>query len=252
MATKQINKWGDSKLVYNNELLAEKMGVFEYERKINTTSLKKMLPNKAKRVLDMGSGGGLFASFLAQKYKAVTVHESIKYLLNSDVIKQYNLTFKIFDLERPFPRFDHKFDLIIAKLVLMYIKNIDNFASECQKIISENGILLISVTHPVLWYTRYLENKFNIKKNKNYNKLKSGYFSELIISKRIGGNKNLEFEFINRTISTYVNTFSKYGFKLTEVGEPKISKSFIEKFPNFKHRTDVPLRLNLKFQKATK
>lgn len=247
MITKQINKWKNSKSTYNSKLLTEGLGIFEYERKINTKSLKNMLPDKARRVLDIGSGRGLFTSLLAKKYRNVTVHESDRSLLNQDIIKLYNLTFKTFNLELPFPKFNHKFDLIVAKLVLMYIENIDNFASECQKIILKNGTLLISVTHPILWYTRYLENKFNIKEDKNYDKLKSGYFSEYKISKRIGDNKNLEFEFVNRTISTYINTFSKYGFRLIEVDEPKIPKSFIKKFPNFNHRTDVPLRLNMRF-----
>lgn len=76
-----------------------------------------------------------------------------------------------------------------------------------------------------------------------------GYFKEVSILRSIGGDEALVFEFIHRTISTYINTFTKAGFVCEKMDEPQITKEFSNKYPDFKDKTTIPLRLNLRFKK---
>ena len=142
-----------------------------------------------------------------------------------------NTTFLKVDLENKFPKFNTKFDLITCKLVLMYLTNIENLACETYKILNKNGALVVSVTHPMKWMD------------------KTSYLKEDVVPGEIANDKNLKVTFKSRTIQTYINTFTKYGFHLEVVLETGVPDSFVIKYPDYLAFQKKPYRLNLKLVK---
>lgn len=241
--------WNKKTLDYEtNYMSAQKPDVFDYEIAINTPSVLKMCPRDAINVLELGSGIGIFTEELARRYRKVLATDSSGKMLAVLHDRTPKIEVKKLNMELPF-LITKKFDLIVAKLVLMYVKNIDNVAKESFELLNKGGCLVISVTHPIRWFKVYILNKYDIKPEDTYRSLGNGYFTESVITKRIGGKDTLECEFINRTLATYVNTFTKYGFMLSEIDEPVITQNFLNRHPKYSQIIDYPLRLNLKFLK---
>jgi hypothetical protein len=95
-----------------------------------------------------------------------------------------------------------------------------------------------------------LQDKYGYKQLPNFRVLTNGYFSEKAIEKSIGGDANLVFGFKHRTLSTYVNTFAKYGFFVEKIDEPKLTEEYLQKHPNDTDKSDIPMRLNLLYKKV--
>jgi len=113
----------------------------------------------------------------------------------------------------------------------MYLTNIENLACETYKILNKNGALVVSVTHPMKWMD------------------KTSYLKEDVVPGEIANDKNLKVTFKSRTIQTYINTFTKYGFHLEVVLETGVPDSFVIKYPDYLAFQKKPYRLNLKFVK---
>lgn len=208
-------------------------GGFAYEEYINTPSLFSMFPKKAFNVLDLGCGNGIFTLELAKHYpNVVGIDISNKMLKEAKKIVKGG-SFIQHDLEGPFPEFDHKFDLITAKLLLMYIENMDGFVEECYRVMEKNGILLVSIRHPFRWY--YEESM--------------SYFNEKTLMHNIGGGNGTEVFLIHRTLETYINTFRVNGFYCDLIEEPRVKAPFMIEYPVSEWRDGIPRRLNLRFVK---
>lgn len=211
-----------------------------YEEEINSKNLLDLCPLAKKSVLELGCGLGNFTRRLIDKYSYVYVHEGFL-----DIVRQANLdldkvSIKIVDLEREFPSFNQKFDLIVAKLVLMYISNLDGLAKNISDNLLTNGHFVFSITHPLVFYKRSQKAIPGDIKD---------YFDEGMFVTNIGTADPLVFNFFHRTFQTYINLFSKYGLYIEEVSEPKIPLDFVAKYPKYLNKVDIPLRLNIRFIK---
>jgi SAM-dependent methyltransferase len=124
----------------------------------------------------------------------------------------------------------------------MYIKNIENIAKESYQVLKPDGILLISVTHPLKWISESIKSE---TKSINY----KGYLSDVEIDGKIAGDDNLKLKFINRTFENYINTFTKNGFLLDTIVETGVPDSFVIKYPSYLEFQKKPYRLNMRFIK---
>jgi len=124
----------------------------------------------------------------------------------------------------------------------MYVKDLDNVARESYRILNSKGIMIISVTHPIKWALE--QQKGNIKTDSYM-----GYLSETSISWCIAGSKKMDMNLLTRPFEVYVNTFTKFGFRLETVSEPAVTDEFVLKYPEFLSDRKTPYRLNLKFVK---
>ncbi|MCK9368699.1 class I SAM-dependent methyltransferase [Candidatus Dojkabacteria bacterium] len=235
---KQI--WDKNSKEYVKSVFEDKTGLFAYEDYINTPSLLSLFLDKAEYVLDLGCGDGRFTKILTSKYPSVTALDISPQIIKIAKKKAPKALFIQHDLDEPFPEFNKKFDLITAQLVLMYVNDLDNVALQCHKALKTGGSLIISVTHPLRWYLQSITEG-------NIDPLLQSYFSEIRITETIGGNKNTSYTFINRTLQTYVNTFTMNGFLLESLSEPIVSFPFLIKYPSYKENSKTPLRLNMKF-----
>lgn len=239
---KQFSKYFEKKEVNDSS-------VFSYEEEINSPSVLGLCPFSANRVLDLGCGEGSFTHKLFEKYGSVTGVDYSEELLRVARKKFPKIIFVVADLESFSGCLEGKYDLIVSKLTLMYVENIRGFAHTCFESMNKGGSLVVSVTHPVRWLTCYLENKHGVKERKGFANMQ-GYFSEVFIKKSIDSIEELSFQFINRTVSTYITTFLSAGFVLTGIEEPRMSRQFAKKFPESRHQRAIPLRLNLRFSRG--
>jgi 2-polyprenyl-3-methyl-5-hydroxy-6-metoxy-1,4-benzoquinol methylase len=235
---KQI--WDKNSKEYVKSISEDKTGVFAYEEYINTPSLLGLYLEKAEYVLDLGCGNGKFTKILTSKFPSVTAIDISSEMIKFAKKKAPKALFFQHDLDKPFPEFNKKFDLITAQLVLMYVNDLENVAIECHKALKPGGSLLVSVTHPTRWY-------FQSISGENIDPLLNNYFSETRISEIIAGNNQVNFTFINRTLQTYINTFTANGFFLESLSEPIVSLPFLIKYPLYRKNSKTPLRLNMKF-----
>lgn len=215
---------------YEQSVRKDQNADYAYERLVNTLSILSLCDNVGI-ALDLGCGDGRFTKELEARYqKTFAVDLSGQMLKQAKKVCPKTVFLKV-DLEKKFPEFSTNFDLITCKLVLMYLDNIENFAHETYKILNKNGILIVSVTHPMKWID------------------KTSYLSEGYVSGEISKDKNLKVTFKSRTLQTYINTFTKYGFFLEVVLETGVPDSFVIKYPEYLDFQKKPYRLNLKFVK---
>ena len=215
---------------------------FAYENLVNTPSLLCLCDENNDYTLDLGSGDGRFT----RRLEVISNHiYAIDYSMKmisaaKNICTKTNFIHS--DLEQPFPRFKNKFNLITCKLLLMYINDLDNIAKEVSAIMTDNGALVISVTHPLKWI---VDQQKGTIKGQGY----KGYLSEVGVKGNIAKEKELELTFLNRTIQTYTNTFTKHGFVLEQVIETGVPDFFVIKYPQYLEFQHKPYRLNMKFIK---
>jgi SAM-dependent methyltransferase len=225
-----------------------------YEFLVNYPSLFAMMPKDAKQVLDLGCGSGEFTQMIYDMFdRKAEVHGWDVSPTMVKLARENNpqLVFAQQDLEEVFPEhMAQNYDLVIAKLVLMFVVDLENVAKESLKVLKPGGSFIVSVPHPAYWFTSYLQDRYRVKEKPEFRVMRDGYFSEVTITRGIGGNSNLEFGFIHRTFQTYINSFINAGFALMEVHEPQLNEDYIKTNPNYsKDKMDLPMRLNLRFVK---
>jgi SAM-dependent methyltransferase len=227
------NLWDKISKPYLTGLKTDKNADFAYEKLVNSLSILSLCSSSGS-VLDLGCGDGRFTRDLEARFNQVyAVDYSDKMLEKAKKLCKSTRFFNC-DLQETFPKLNMKFDAIICKLLLMYIKNLDNLASNIFRHLSPNGYLIISVTHPLKWTT-----------NLNY----QGYLHETEIKFPIANIPDTELEFSTRTLQSYINAFTKHGFVLETITETGVPDSFVIKYPQYRPFQYKPYRLNLKFIK---
>jgi SAM-dependent methyltransferase len=221
-----------------------------YEYLINFPSILKLAEGlSANTVLDAGAGTADFTHILKERFSAVDACDGSEEMIEIAKSLYPNLNIFHWDMEQSFPFTDKKYDLIIVKLVLMFVSNLENVAAQLAKIMNDKGAVIVSVPHPTSWYERHLLNAAGVKKSPEFAVMTNGYFTEVGIQRSIGGAEDLQFEFIHRPLTTYINTFTKAGFVVDLVDEPQLTEEFVAKYPDYANKKGTPTRLNFRLRK---
>ncbi|MCC7289950.1 class I SAM-dependent methyltransferase [bacterium] len=242
MSKQPTNYWDIIFEQYVDSVKQDKTSIFAYEKNVNTPSILSLCPNGISNALDLGCGDGRFTNDLANIYPNVMGIDNSNKMLRYARKTYPNATFVKHNLEDTFPQFSGTFELITAKLTLMYIKDLDKLIRQCFNIISPKGNFIVSVTHPAKWLTEKHQGLLKFQQYK-------GYLSEITIEGNIAHNDNLTVPFINRTFQTYVNSFTKHGFTLKAILETGVPDAFVIKYPQFINSQTTPYRLNMNFIK---
>lgn len=237
-----LNYWDSIFTKYIQSQIEDKNSDFAYEKYVNTPSILSLCNEEIESVLDLGCGDGRFTKILENNFKRVYAIDNSNEMLKKAKSVCSKTTFINHDIEQPFPIFKLKFDLVSCKLVLMYLHDLDNIAKESFKILKKSGSLVISVTHPLKWISE--EQNESIKRF-----LYKGYLSEVGFKYQIAHIEKLNPIFFNHTLQTYINTFTKNGFKLEALLEMGAPDAFVIKYPQYLSLQYKPFRLNMKFIK---
>lgn len=190
---------------------------------------KDMLPNfENKRVLDLGCGPGLHSEYAAAHgaSKVVGIDLSFRMInqakLNNanPAVVQYEVK-SITDIDYP----PGSFDAVISAMALHYVRSFEDIVCKVNQCLAEGGDFVFSTTNPI--FTASGDLQWCHKENDVHWKV-SNYFDE----ERIDGDfLGEEVHMYHRTMSTFVNTLLKNGFKIIEVAEPKPIKGVDTDFP---------------------
>src|SRR3989338_387302 len=113
--------------------------------------LKMLGKLEGKTVLDAGCGSGYLTSELSKTAKKVVGADfSSKFI---DLCKKKysnitNLSFIEYDVTQKSSFEDESFNIILSKMVLQYVPQIETFANEVVRILKKEGQLLVIVDHP--------------------------------------------------------------------------------------------------------
>jgi ubiquinone/menaquinone biosynthesis C-methylase UbiE len=169
----------------------------------NALAMRKHLPNlKNKSILDVGCGSGIdLAYFSTQKPKVLAGCDISQELINIAIKNVPSAEIR----EESFTYLSYKektFDVIWSKYALNHAESILLPLLEINRVLKDNGIFLLQVTHP---FRTALMSK------------SADYFDESNITYPISnGESILE---IHRTISSWVNSITESGFRILKIEE---------------------------------
>ena len=209
-------------------------------RKIIRQLVLKMLGKlEGKTVLDAGCGSGYLTSELSKTAKKVVGADfSSKFI---DLCKKKysnitNLSFIEYDVTQKSSFEDESFNIILSKMVLQYVPQIETFANEVVRILKKEGQLLVIVDHPFntqFYFAQQTAGKTNAK----YPNLKDYFSKEEQHKLSLWG--KAELTWYPKTIADYTMPFVEAGLILKDIQE----------LPEEKEGIRIPRILSLLFKK---
>ncbi len=119
-----------------------------YER---ANALRLVGDVSGRRVLDAGCGPGAHAAVLADRGATVTGIDASSELLSIATARLGDrVTLVPGDLSDPLPFEDDSFDVVLASLVLHYLRDWEPTLAEFHRVLVPDGRLVISTHHPML------------------------------------------------------------------------------------------------------
>lgn len=226
-----LDSWNDPQLAKDYMLNADDPDVNWYEHLVNTPAFYAMLPDGKKTVLDFGCGPGEFTNQLKQMGYDVDGCDGSQPMVNLAKSHFSDIDFIVWDGATESP-INKLYDVVISKLALHFIEDLNQLVANLTPVINSNGYLLISVPHPFPTIA----------------KAKGTYFERADYDTQIG-TYGINVSMIHRSLQDYINPFLRNGFVLTELSEPSITKELIDNYKVAADYAQLPRRLNLCFQK---
>ena len=180
-----------------------------------------LLPDvSGKHILDAGCGPGVYAEWLVQHGAVVVacdVNLKMVRLANTRLAGKAQVL--LADLEAPLDfAADLSFDIIVAPLVMDYIKDWAAAFREFNRILVNHGILIFSMEHPFSKYYDHLDT--------------SNYFhTELVEYTWRGFGSPVRVPSYRRPLSAVINPLLSAGFTLDRVLEPQPTQEFMQSDP---------------------
>lgn len=173
-----------------------------------------------KDVLDSGCGSGYFAAQLVQKVGNGKV-VGTDFPEAADMCKRKyasvpNMSFTPHDVATAMPFQVGSFDVVVSKMVLQYVADINTFAHESHRVLREGGEVVIAVDHPFhtqFYYAQQVAGKTNPK----YFGLNDYFNHEPQTKVSLWGKVPLTW--YPRTVSDYLLPFVQAGHTLSGMKE---------------------------------
>jgi SAM-dependent methyltransferase len=206
-----------------------------YERPATLSLLSKI---KDKKILDVGCAGGWYTKYLLDNganVMAIDVNKNMvevtkRRTQNKCKVIQADLNNRLDFIK------DNSIDIILASLVLHYIKNLSNIFCEFNRIIKINGELVFSIHHPLMEFIYF--------KRENYLDI------ELLDDEWNMEEEKIKVQFYRRPLNKVFQPLIDNGFHIEKILEPEPTEEFKEKLPEVYER--LLKRPNFLFIKARK
>lgn len=198
---------------------------------------------EGKTVLDLGCGDGLFGRELldagAIAYRGVDGSETMAQLA-SENLEGYPAIIERADLKNwSFP--DKKFDLILSRLVLHYLEDLDQLFKTIHNHLTENGHFIFSVEHPVMTSCYDAYNHRETTKRSSW--IVDNYFEQGARENIWIGKKVIKY---HKTLETYFHLCRDAGFTIESIRESTPQRQNFRREENFERRKRIPLFLFFK------
>jgi SAM-dependent methyltransferase len=206
-----------------------------YER----PAVLSLLPEiKNKRILDVGCAGGWYTKYFLDHGADVTAMDVNKNMVeitkkrtqNKCPVIQSDLNNKLNFIK------DNSFDIIVASLVLHYLKDITNAFIEFNRILKTNGEIIFSIHHPLMEFVYF--------KREDYMAI------ELLEDEWTMGEEKIKVQFYRKPLNKILQPLIDNGFYIENILEAEPTKEFREELPEAYER--LLKRPNFLFIKAKK
>lgn len=175
-----------------------------------------LLPDvRGLRVLDAGCGPGIYAQILVEQGAQVVALDANPKMVTFARARLGEAVQVIqASLENPLSFFeDESFDLVVAPLVMDYVRDWRFIFSEFQRVLKPGGILVFSIEHPAMKYFDFIE--------------KSNYFQvEQVSYTWKGFGPPVEVPTYRRSLAEVFNPLIEAGFNIDRVLEPLPTEAF--------------------------
>jgi SAM-dependent methyltransferase len=236
--TVSMGSYDEMAKYYGGDFVDSKPWNAYYERPATISLLSDI---KNKKILDLGCAGGWYTNYLLENDADVMavdvninmVNETKRRIQNKCPVIQA-------DINNGF-KFIHAntFYIVLASLVLHYIKNIEAAFFEINRILKINGILVFSTHHPLMEFVYF--------KRENYLGI------ELLDDEWNMENEKVKIQFYRRPLSKLLQPLIEKGFIIENILEPIPTKEFNEKLPEVYERLlKRPNFLHIKARKIEK
>jgi ubiquinone/menaquinone biosynthesis C-methylase UbiE len=231
---KPIGSYEDIAEVYSAAVDTKPIHIY-YERPHTWSLLPKAL--SGLNVLDLGCGSGWYAEQLLKAgANVVAVDASAKMVKLTRSRCKNNGKFIVANLEEPLTFLQNNaFDVVLAPLMIHYIKEWQGFFSEISRVLKKQGLFIFSTHQP---HTQY----------KNFN-LKNYY--EKVLIKDYWPSLKVEVQFYHHTLHDLAECLYNAGFVIEKILEPQPLSELQSVDPDmFKNITTQPWFLFVRAKKS--
>lgn len=196
-----------------------------------------------KNILDLGCGGGNYGIELLKRgatfYQGIDGSQKMVSLAKEN-LANYNAEIKVADIESV--TIQEKYDIVISRLVLHYIDDLDSLFRKIKERLKDNGVFIFSIEHPVI--TSNYESYH--KSDKRGNWIVDNYFDSGERINNWHGKKVIKY---HKTLEEYWEIIKKANLEIVALRESKPSKLNFENEKEYLRRKRIPLFLIFKLKK---
>jgi SAM-dependent methyltransferase len=206
-----VKKYAMSAQAYHNWRTVENPEGWFFNELLEMPSTLSLIGNiKGKKILDMGCGTGIYAKLLTEKGAIVKGFDISKEMLEIAKIENPNLDLKLGSAYQ-IP-FKEKFDIVLASLVVHYLKDWDKMFDEIKRVLNPGGIFIFSTGNPVA------EARKKIKIGKKKISVLGNYFNEGKIygTWKDDKGRKMRMSSYHKTYETIIKTIIKNKFEIID------------------------------------
>ncbi|PIN94898.1 hypothetical protein COU53_01765 [Candidatus Pacearchaeota archaeon CG10_big_fil_rev_8_21_14_0_10_30_48] len=123
--------------------------------KVSLEFMKKLKLKNNPLILDAGCGDGRFTEFIIKQFG--TNVKGLEYSKEGlEICKKKKIDIKFADFNEKLPFKEKYFDVIYAGEVIEHLYNPDKFLEECNRVLKDDGFIIITTPNLCNWYNRVL------------------------------------------------------------------------------------------------
>ncbi len=197
------------------------------------TTLKLLGKVKGKKILDFGCGTGIYANLLTKKGAIVKGFDISPNMIKIAKKENPRLDLRIGSGNKI--HFKEKFDIVIAPLVVSYMKDWKRIFKQINTLLRDKGIFIFSLRNPVIDSLERIQEK----KNMVFEVKAINYFEEKKIYHKW---KKIEMPHYHKTYETLIKTVLESGFEIIGYKDAFPLKKSKKIFPDeYRVYSQIPL-----------